>query len=139
MAYSELWGDYYGAWAWEGRGTPTPAVRRELRLEAVVGLVPTLLAIGGWLALLLASLRSPPRLAVVLLPLLGTLGLLYFAMTYQTPDGDVVKATYMLTTAAGWALGFGYALERLPGRLWLVAAGLAALCALAELPFLIYG
>ncbi len=42
----------------------------------------------------------------------------------------------MLTATAGWALGFGYALERLRWR-WLVA--LLALCALAELPFLFYG
>ena len=139
MAYNELWGDYYGAWVWEGVGTPTPSVRHRLQLEALVGIAPTLLAIGGWIALLLSSWRSPRRLAVVLLPPLGALGLLYFAMTYQTPDGDVVKATYMLSSTAGWALGFGYALERLRGRLWLVAAGLAATSALVELPFLIYG
>ena len=43
----------------------------------------------------------------------------------------------MLTTAAGWALGFGYALDRLRGRAWrsLVLLGLFAL---AELPFLVY-
>ena len=28
---------------------------------------------------------------------------------HPSPDGDVLKATYMLTTAAGWALGFGSA------------------------------
>ena len=44
----------------------------------------------------------------------------------------------MLTTAAGWALGFGYALDRLRGRAWQVTVVLLGLFALAELPFLIY-
>src|SRR5205814_7285177 len=117
---------------WKGAGTPSPHVRHELELQSVVGILPTLLALGGWIAFLLASLRSPPRLAVALLPLLGILGYLYFTVSYPTSTGNVLKATYMLSTTAGWALGFGYALERLRGRLWLMALGL---CALAELPF----
>jgi hypothetical protein len=100
--------------------------------------LPTLLALAGWLGLLLFSRRGPPRLAVALLPALGILGYLYFTVSYPTPDGDVLKATYMLTTAAGWALGFGWLLERLPGRWWLVPALLAGACAAVELPFLVY-
>ena len=34
----------------------------------------------------------------------------------------------MLTTAAGWALGFGYALDRLRGRLWWPTLALLARC-----------
>ena len=63
----------------------------------------------------LRSLRSPPRLAVALLPGLGLLGYLYFTVSYPTPDGDVLKASYMLTTAPAWALAFGYA-RRPPPR-----------------------
>ena len=107
-------------------------------LQSLVGILPTLLAVAGWAAFLLASLRSPPRLALALLPLLGILGYLFFTVSYPTPDGDVLKATYMFTTTAGWALGFGYALERLRGRAWLFAALLLAVCAVAELPFLVY-
>ena len=134
--YTELWGDYFGIWAWNGLGHPSAHVRHRLELQSVVGILPTLLAVAGWLMLLLASLRSPPRLAVALLPLLGIVGYLYFTVSYPTHDGDVLKATYMLSTTAGWALGFGYLLERVRGRAVLALLGL---CALAELPFLVYG
>jgi hypothetical protein len=137
--YTEMWGDYYGAWVWEGRGTPTTTVRHELQLQSLLGLLPTLLAIGGWLVLLAKSLPSPPRLSVALLPLLGIVAYLGFAVSYPTDDGDTIKATYMLTTIPGWALGFGYALDRLRGRAGLLALSLLALCALAELPFLVWG
>jgi hypothetical protein len=139
--YTELWGDYFGIWAWQGRVADLPRgdARRELQLQSVVGLAPTALAVAGWLMFLLASLRSPPRLAAALLPALGILGFLFFTVSYPTKDGDVLKATYMLSTAAGWALGFGYALERLRGLAWLVAAGVLTACAVAQLPFLLYG
>jgi len=118
--------------------TPSKSVRDELRVQSVVGLLPTLLAVGGWIALLLASLRSPPRLPVALLPAVGLLGYLYFTVSYPTVAGDVLKALYLLTTAPAWALGFGYALDRLRGRAWLVVSALVAVCAVADLPFLVY-
>jgi len=124
--YSEVWGDYFGVW------------RGNRERQSFLGLVPTLLAVAGWLVLLVRSLRAPPRLAVALLPGLGLLGYLYFTVSYPTPDGDVLKASYMLTTAPAWALAFGYALDRLPGRARPVVAGLLAASALAALPFLVY-
>jgi hypothetical protein len=136
--YAELWGDYFGVWSWSGRGEPSEDPRRSLQVQSVVGLLPTALALGGWLALLLASLRSPPRLVVAVLPAIGILGYLYFTVSYPTPDGDVLKATYMLTTLPGWALGFGYALDRLRGRLLLAVVSLLAVGALVQLPFLVY-
>ncbi len=71
-----------------------------------------------------SSLRDRSRLAVALLPPLAIAGYLYFAVVYWTPDGDLLKATYMLTTTAGWAIGFGYALDRIRGRLWPVTLAL---------------
>jgi hypothetical protein len=139
--YSELWGDYFGVWAWKSGpgGSLSGSARAELTVQALAGLLPTLLALAGWLLLLRSSLRAPPRLALALLPLLGLLGYLAFTVSYPTPDGDVLKATYTVTTAAGWAAGFAYALGRLRGRL-LFGAGVAlAACALADLPFLFYG
>jgi hypothetical protein len=124
--YSEVWGDYFGVW------------RGDRELQSFLGLLPALLAVGGWLLFLARSLRAPPRLAVALLPGLGLLGYLYFTVSYPTPDGDVLKASYMLTTAPAWALAFGYALDRLPGRLRLAAAAVLAASALAALPFLLY-
>ena len=124
--YSEVWGDYFGVW------------RGNRERQAFLGVLPTLLALAGWLVLLARSLRSPPRLAVALLPGLGLLGYLYFTVSYPTPDGDVLKASYMLTTAPAWALAFGYAIDRLPRRTRIVVVALLAASALAALPFLLY-
>jgi hypothetical protein len=124
--YSDVWGDYFGVW------------RGSRERQSFVGLLPTLLALAGWALLLVRSVRAPPRLAVALLPGLGILGYLYFTVGYPTPDGDVLKASYMLTTAPAWALAFGYALDRLPGRTRVVAAGILAASALVALPFLVY-
>jgi hypothetical protein len=127
--YSEVWGDYFGVW------------RGNRERQSFLGLVPTLLAVVGWLALLLAARRVPARLPVALLPGLGILGYLYFTVSYPTPDGDVLKASYMLTTAPGWALGFGLACDRIAsrGRGWAIALGIVLVTiALLSLPFLLY-
>jgi Dolichyl-phosphate-mannose-protein mannosyltransferase len=136
--YAELWGDWEGHWAWRGAGSPSKGDRRALQLQSIVGVIPTVLAVVGWLILLAASLRSPARLAIALLPGLGLLGYLYFTVAYPTSDGDVLKASYMLTTAAAWALAFGFALDRLRGRTLTLVVGLLALGAVVELPFLVY-
>jgi hypothetical protein len=124
--YSEVWGDYFGVW------------RGNRERQSFLGLLPTLLAVVGWVLLLVRSRRAPPRLAAALLPGLGLLGYLYFTVSYPTPDGDVLKASYMLTTAPAWALAFGYALNRIPGRLRIAVAALLAASALVALPFLVY-
>ncbi len=142
VTYDGVWGDYFGVWAWHGNGEsvtrPSAHAARWLKLQSLLGLVPTALALAGWVLLARSSWRRREGLAVALLPLLGLSAYLYFAVRYWTPDGDLLKATYMLTTAAGWALAFGYALDRLPGRAFKVTVALLGLLALAELPFLFY-
>jgi hypothetical protein len=146
--YDSIWGDYFGIWAWHA-GSPRPhgagvvtapssGARRRLQLQSLLGLVPTLLALLGWAAFARASLRERAGLAIALLPPLALVGYLYFAVVYWTPDGALLKATYMLTAASAWAIGFGYALDRLRGRLWPVTLTVLGLCVLAELPFLFY-
>jgi hypothetical protein len=136
--YADVWGDWYGVFAWSSTHDPVPPPARRWWLVAqqVIGILPTALALLGWLVLLGRSVagRDPPRLLVALLPLAGLAGYLYFAVSYPTPDGDVLKATYLLATLGAWALCFGWAATRLP-RL-----GVGALCvlALADLPFLVY-
>lgn len=143
--YAEWWGDWFGVHAWQAaKGDPGPATRRELVAQSVVGLLPTGLAVAGWLALLWGSARrlrgSPERLLVALLPLAGIAGMLYFTVSYPTPDGDVIKATYMLTTLPAWALAFGVGAERVSrGRVGLVLAVLLAVAALVSLRFSLYG
>ncbi len=148
MTYTGLWGDYQGAWAWVARpdgpyGTttiypPPRSARRRLTLQALIGVLPTVLALLGWLAILRRSVGSPARLLVTLLPLLGLLSYLYFAVSYPTPDGGTLKAAFMLTTVPAWALGFGHALTALRGRgLRLVGVALA-LAVLVDATFVVY-
>jgi len=124
--YSEVWGDYFGVW------------RGSRERQSFLGLLPTLIAVVGSVLLLVRSWRLPGRLPVAILPGLAILGYLYFTVSYPTADGDVLKASYMLTAAPAWALAFGYGLDRLPARARLVAAVVLVVSALAAIPFLLY-
>ena len=101
-------------------------------------MLPTLIALIGWVLLLARSWRVPGRLPAAVLPGLAILGYLYFTVSYPTPDGDVLKASYMLTAAPAWALAFGYGLDRLPSRPRLAAAVVLVISALIAIPFLLY-
>jgi hypothetical protein len=124
--YSEVWGDYFGVW------------RGSRERQSFLGLLPTLLALVGWVVLLARSWRVPARLPPALLPGFALLGYLYFTVSYPTPDGDVLKASYMLSAAPAWALAFGYAVDRLPRRTRLACTAVLVASALASLPFLLY-
>ena len=129
------------AWAHRTeRDVPSRARADWLAAQNVIGIVPTLLAIGGWLGLLVAAVRrrAAPVLVVALLPLAGLLGYFFFAIAYPTVDGDVLKPTFMLSTLWAWALCFAWAATAL-GRRWprLIAVTLVAL-AFLDLPFLVY-
>ena len=66
--------------------------------------------------------------------------MLYFTVSYPTPDGDVIKATYMLTTVPAWALAFGFATERVArGRFAVIAGAVLLVAALVSLRFAVYG
>src|SRR5205823_3733097 len=142
QTYTDIWGDWYGVFAWNhGKEAKPPAATHGwLSVQSVVGLLPTLLAVAGWLVLLLQALRRrlADRLLVGLLPLAGIAGYLFFTVSYPTPDGDVLKPTYMLSTVGAWALCFGWLADCLRARSpQLVAAGLGVLAALV-LPFVVY-
>jgi hypothetical protein len=138
QTYSDMWGDWYGVFAWNRAedGRPSGAVNGWLIAQNALGLVPTLLAVGGWLLLFVRSLRQrdPPRLLVALLPLAGIAGYLYFTVSYPVPDGDVLKPTYMLSTLGAWSLCFAWLASRAPR---IVLGGLVLLAAL-DLPFVVY-
>jgi 4-amino-4-deoxy-L-arabinose transferase-like glycosyltransferase len=138
--YDGIWGDYFGIWRWHSASVakPSSSARQHLELQSLLGLVPTLLALIGWALFAIRSWRDRAGLAVALLPPLAIAGYLYFAVDYWTHDGDLLKATYMLTATTGWAIGFGYALDRIRGRLWPVTLIALGVVAIAELPFLVY-
>jgi hypothetical protein len=142
--YSDLWGDYFGVFGWDAAHSPTPRQRYELRQQSELGLLPTLLALAGWAALLATALRrrAAALLPVALLPPLGILGYLYFTVSYPTSDGDVLKASYMLSTAPAWALAFGYGFDWVAGRNNLARAALLVVTVgtvVLSIPFLVYG
>ena len=121
IAYTEAWGDYFGVWRWGVQtASPTSRVNRDLVTMSLVGLPFTLLAVAGWLALLGFAVRHPGRLAerqlVALLPLAALIGVVYFATSYPTPDGDTVKGSFMLTAVPAWAACFGFAFDGLRTR-----------------------
>jgi len=141
VTYADVWGDWYGVFAWDAtRGSPTPARNAWLVAQDVVGIVPTALALAGWLALLVRSARrrDGPLLLVSVLPLAALAGYLYFTVGYPTPDGDTIKAVYLLASLGGWALCFAAAAAWAAGRAPRLVGPLLALLALVDLPFLVY-
>ncbi len=142
QTYADIWGDWYGVfnWSYASGRRPSTAHRSWLVAQNVIGVVPTVLALVGWLALLVVSLRrrDSPRLIVALMPLAGLAGYLYFAIGYPTPDGDVIKPTFMLSTLWAWALCFAWAAVRLGARWPRLVTGVLVALALLDLPFVVY-
>jgi 4-amino-4-deoxy-L-arabinose transferase-like glycosyltransferase len=140
--YADLWGDWYGVFEWSSATQSRPSAARNawLVLQNVFGILPTLLAVLGWLVLLGRSLRrrDAPLLLVALLPLAGIAGYLYFTVSYPTPDGDVLKPTYMLTTLGAWGLCFAWLATTLAARRPRLVYGTLAALAVVDLPFVIY-
>jgi hypothetical protein len=141
--YDEIWGDWIGAFAWSTfQGAPTGEVLSVLRDQNWIGIIPTALAIGGWCLLAYSAMRRRrDLLAVTLVAPIALAGYLGRSYAQLSPDGDLFKASYLLTTAPVWALAFGFAwgaLARFPRtRLWLGLA-LAVFCVM-ELRFMMYG
>ena len=143
--YDDVWGDYFGGYLWGAGGPIPPATHRQLVDQSYIGLVPTAFAMAGLIGLLVASLRRrvlhdrPAQLLVPLLALAGVVGFLYFTVSYPTPDGDVLKASYMLTTAPAWALCFGWTFAALTRSASSSrATAVFATCAITDLGFLLF-
>ena len=106
-------------------------------------MLPTLLALGGVVGLLGLALvrRSPALVLVPLVPLVAVAIYVTVTAVYPNPEGDTLKASYLLLSAPCWALAFGFAVERLAQRRpFGVVLGLAlAVSALVDLRLLVYG
>ncbi len=143
ILYAETWGDFFGIWSWgPPRPELTPRVNRRLALQSIVGLPLTVFALAGWFALaaLTASRwrRAPERIIVALAPLVGLAAVFYYATRSYRPDGDTVKALFLLPAVPFWALSFGYAVDVLverSRRVGLVTLAILGLCLLVSLSF----
>jgi hypothetical protein len=142
QTYVDVWGDWYGVFNWSIDSGPKPSTAQNVWLvvQNGVGIAPTALALAGWLVLLGLGLRrrDPLGLVVALMPLAGLAGYLYFAIGYPTPDGDVIKPTFMLSTLWAWALCFAWGATWAARRMPRLVVGALAVLALLDLPFVIY-
>jgi len=145
-----LYADWWGDWAltWDSPPPPPPAgllpprIVAERARQSLVGIVPSVLALAGVLALgLLAVARRSAALGV--LPLgAAAVAVAYavFAIRYPSIDGDTIKGTYLLMALPGAAVGAAFVADALwpRGRSWRIA-GAVALGALVavQLPFLV--
>jgi hypothetical protein len=142
--YSDLWGDWFGGFTWSVyAGAPSEAAKRLLKDQSLIGVLPTALAVTGWLSLVWGALRRRRELAVVaLLPAIALAGYLARSWLALTKDGDLFKATYLVNTAPVWALSFGLATAWLATRSRLMRYGMVvlfAVFAVLELRFTLYG
>jgi hypothetical protein len=145
-----LYADWWGDWAltWDSPPPPPPAgllppaVVSERARQSLLGLVPTLLALSGVLALgLLATERRSAALGVLPLSALAVAAAyVLFAVRYPSTDGDTIKGTYLLMALPAGALGAAFVVDALrpSGRAaaLVVVAALSAFVA-AQLPFLV--
>jgi hypothetical protein len=145
-----LYADWWGDWAltWDSPPPPAPAallpptVVAERAQQSAIGLVPSLLALAGILALgLLANARRSAALSVLPLTAVAVVtAYVVFAVRYPSTDGDTIKGTYLLMVLPAGAIGAAFVVEALrpTGRFWTLAVAvvLAAVVAV-QLPFLV--
>jgi hypothetical protein len=142
--YVDMWGDWLGVFAWSPYvAEPSMPAQRVLQDQSYIGLLPTLLAIAGWLALLYCGLFKRRSLApLALIPLVSVVGYLFRSYVSLSHDGDLLKAAYSVNSAPVWALSFGLATAWLASRSRFARYGMIALFAvfaILELRFTMYG
>jgi hypothetical protein len=147
QTYTDLWGDWYGNFAWSFYTTgPSPEALVVLKDQMVIGVLPTLLSIGGLIAFVVLAVRRRleriPALPLILLAVIALAAYLWRAWVLPAPGSDLLKASYLLTTVPAWTIGFGVAVDLLSRRRLLVGLGIAAVAvafAILELRFSLYG
>jgi hypothetical protein len=140
VVYSDWWGDYWRYFDIPAENISTPPelpskYERPRVWQSYVGILPSLFAVAGFVGLLVVGIRRRD-VAVLLIPasivLLG-LTFLVFQISYPHPDGDTIKAAYLLDAVAPLAVCAAWALSflRRAGRLVIMAAMLPLVYAVA--------
>jgi hypothetical protein len=142
--YVDIWGDWFANFAWSPYSdNPSHDAQRILKDQSYIGVLPTVLALAGWLGLLFVALRRQRSLApLAFVPLFAVGGYLYRSYITLTHDGDVLKAIYAVNSAPVWALCFGLATAWIASRSRLSRYGMVVLFvvfAVLELRFTMYG
>ena len=145
-----LYADWWGDWAltWDSPPPPAPGqllppnVVSERGRQAVIGIVPSVLALAGIVALaLLAVARRSAAIGLLPLSALAVAGAYaLFAVLYPSTDGDTIKGTYLLMALPAASVGLAFVVDALRPRTRAATAVTAAVVALfvaAQLPFLI--
>lgn len=143
--YADWWGDW--ALTWDST-PPAPTdllpsfVVAERARQMLVGIVPSVLAFAGLLAVcLLASVRRSAALAVLPLTALAVaVAYVLFTVRYPSTDGDTIKGTYLLAMLPAGAVGVGFVVDALRPRSSAGAIATAAALLLfvgLQLPFLV--
>jgi hypothetical protein len=147
VLYTDWWGDYWRYFDIPVENTSAPAelpARYETPRvrQSYVGLAPSLLAVAGVLGLFIVGVRRRAP-ALLLLPtsivLLGV-AFLIFQISYPSPDGDTIKASYLLNAVAPLAVCAAWALVSLrrAGRLVMMTVLLLlAYAAVLDVDFLV--
>jgi hypothetical protein len=147
VVYTDWWGDYWRYFELpdEYISTPPelpPKYENPRVRQSYVGLAPSLLAVAGFVGLLVVGIRGR-ALALLLLPasvvLLG-LVFLVFQISYPHADGDTIKAAYLLNGVAPLSVCAAWALVSLgrAGRLVMIAVvALLAYAAFLDVDFLL--
>ena len=145
--YSDWWGDFFLSWGVDESlrthlSLVPDQVTRIRSRQSALGLLPTILALAGVIALgLLAATRRDPRLALVPLPLVCFgLAFVWFQLKHPVGDADTIKGTYALCALPGFALGAAFSAETLARRSRIVAlllAGIVVVILVLQARFLI--
>ena len=147
VAYTDWWGDYwrYFEIPAENISTPPelPAKYENPRVrQSYVGLAPSLLAVAGFVGILVVGVRrrDPALLLVPAAIVLLGLEFLVFQISYPHSDGDTIKAAYLLNAVAPLAVCAAWTLISLgrAGRLVMMAVMLLLAYAVAlDVDFLV--
>jgi hypothetical protein len=137
VVYTDWWGDYWRYFELPTENISTPAelpprYENPRIRQSYVGLAPSLLGIAGLIGILVVGIRRRAAALLILPASIAVLGIafLVFQLSYPSPDGDTIKAAYLLNAVAPLAVCAAWSLA------WLRRAGRPVM--IAVLALLVY-